>query len=331
MLTPRWVHTPVQPIAIRNVLTYLVGCLEHEETKGQTFDLGGPEVVTYRRLMDIYAEEAHLHRRLLIPVPVLTPRLSSYWIHLITPVPASLAKPLAEGLRNPVICVDHRLRDLIGQDLLDCRQTIRLALKRIEQQQVETCWSDAGPLIPPEWVQCGDADYAGGTILSCGYRIILKATPEEVWEPIARIGGQSGWYFGNFLWRLRGWVDLLLGGVALRRGRRHPTQLRAGDALDFFRVLELEPARRLLLLAEMKLPGEATLEFRLAPKDPGLTELTQISRFLPRGLWGMAYWYSLYPFHHRVYAGMLRTIAAMVGKPLVSGPERVSPIFPHAP
>ena len=144
MLTPRWVHNPVQPIAIRNVLAYLIGCLEPRETKGQTFDIGGPEVVTYRQLFDIYAEEAHLPRRLIIPVPVLTPRLSSYWIHLVTPVPASLAQPLAAGLANPVVCRDNRIRAIIPQELLDCRSTIRLALQRIEQQQVETCWSDAG-------------------------------------------------------------------------------------------------------------------------------------------------------------------------------------------
>lgn len=168
MLTPRWVYNPVQPIGIRNVLIYLIGCLEHEETRGQTFDIGGPEVVTYRQLFDIYAEEAGLPKRLIIPVPVLTPRLSSYWIHLVTPVPAAIARPLAEGLRNPVVCKDHRIRDIIPQELLDCRQTIRLALQRIKQQQVETCWMDAGAAAPPEWTSCGDVDYAGGTILSCG-------------------------------------------------------------------------------------------------------------------------------------------------------------------
>ena len=323
MLTPRWVHNPVQPIAIRNVLTYLVGCLEPDAVKGQTFDIGGPEVVTYRRLFDIYAEEAHLPKRLIIPVPVLTPRLSSYWIHLITPVPAALAQPLAEGLRNPVICRDRRIREIIPQELLDCRQTIRLALQRIEQQRVETCWSDAGPAIPPEWTFCGDAEFAGGTILSLGYRLRLQATPEEVWEPLARIGGQTGWYYGDRLWSLRGWIDRLLGGSGLRRGRRHPRELGAGDALDFFRVLEIDPAHRLLLLAEMKMPGEATLEFRLTPLTDGQTELTQTARFLPRGLAGLAYWYILDPCHRQIYQGMLRAIAAATGKPITTGPERV--------
>ncbi|MFP3868360.1 MAG: SDR family oxidoreductase [Desulfobacteraceae bacterium] len=324
MTTPRWVNTPVQPIAITNVLNYLQGCLEHEETKGQTFDIGGPEVVTYRRLMEIYAEEAHLFKRLIIPLPVLTPRLSSYWIHLVTPVPASIAQPLAEGLANPVVCQDHRIRDIIPQDLLDCRRTIRLALERIEQQQVDTCWTDAGAAIPPEWVHCGDTDYAGGTILECSYRIILQARPEEVWQPVVKIGGATGWYFGDYLWRLRGWLDRLLGGIGYRGGRRHPQQLQVGDALDFWRVLDIEPHRRLLLLAEMKLPGEAILEFRLRPLNNDQTELEQRARFLPRGLGGIAYWYSLYPFHKWIYQGMLQALAQATGKPIVTGPEMIT-------
>jgi uncharacterized protein YbjT (DUF2867 family) len=323
MLTPLWVHNPVQPIAITNVLGYLIGCLEPEAVKGQTFDIGGPEVVTYRQLFDLYAEEAGLPRRLIIPVPVLTPRLSSYWIHLITPVPASLAQPLAEGLRNPVICRDNHIREIIPQELLDCRQTIRLALQRLAQQQVETCWSDAGQAVPPEWTSCGDAAFAGGTVLSLGYRLRLRATPEKVWEPLVRIGGETGWYYGRALWGLRGWIDRLLGGSGLRRGRRHPREIRPGDALDFFRVLEVEPPRRLLLLAEMKLPGEATLEFRLTGRPDGQTELTQTARFLPRGLGGLAYWYLLYPFHRGIYPGMLKAIAAASGQAVTAGPERL--------
>ncbi len=324
MLTPRWVHTPVQPIAITNVLTYLMGCLSHHDTRGQTFDIGGSEVVTYRQLMDIYAQEAHLTPRLIIPVPVLTPRLSSYWIHLVTPVPASLAQPLAEGLANPVVCLDNRIREIIPQALLDCRTTIRLALQRVEQQRVETCWSDAGELRPPEWAACGDAAYAGGTVLSLGYRIRLQATAEESWQPLTRIGGATGWYYGEALWAIRGWADRLLGGSGLRRGRRHPTELNPGDALDFFRVLEIEPHQRLLLVAEMKMPGEATLEFRLKALPDGATELTQTARFLPHGLLGIAYWYLLDPFHKMIYQGMLRNIAAATGKPVTAGPERVA-------
>jgi len=323
MITPRWVHNPVQPIAIRNVLNYLQGCLEHEETKGQTFDIGGPEVLTYRRLFDIYAEEARLRRRLIIPVPVLTPTLSSYWIHLVTPVPAGIARPLAEGLSNPVVCREQRIREIIPQELLDCRQAIRLALERVKQQQIDTCWMDAGAAAPPEWTYCGDTGYAGGTVLECGYAVQIQAAPEEVWRPVIRMGGKTGYYFGDYLWRLRGWLDRLLGGIGFRGGRRHPEELRAGDALDFWRVLEVEPARRLLLLAEMKLPGEAVLEFRLTPAGNSRVELTQTARFLPRGLAGILYWYSLLPFHYLVYRGMLQAVAAAVGKPIVQGPEPV--------
>ncbi|MDD2900970.1 MAG: SDR family oxidoreductase [Syntrophales bacterium] len=329
MLTPRWVNTPVQPIAIRNVLNYLVGCLEHPQVKGETFDIGGPEVVTYRQLFDIYAEEAHLPKRLIIPVPVLTPRLSSYWIHLITPVPASLAQPLAAGLSNPVICQDNRIRDLIPQDLLDCRQTIHLALERIKQQTVETCWRDAGPMIPPEWTHCGDTEFAGGTVLSCGYRVQLQAAPEEVWDPISKIGGETGYYFGDWLWEIRGWLDRLVGGAGLNRGRLHPTELKPGDALDFWRVLAVEPPQRLLLLAEMKMPGEALKEFRLTPLNGEQTEVQQLSRFLPRGLGGILYWYSLFPFHQLIYRGMLKALARAVGKPILSGPTRFTPALPR--
>jgi len=321
MITPRWVHNPVQPIAISNVLNYLQGCLEHKETRGETFDIGGPEVTTYRKLFDIYAEEAKLPRRLILPVPVLTPRLSSYWIHLVTPVPASIARPLAEGLRNPVICKDNRIRNIIPQKLLDCRQTIRLALDRVKQQQIDTCWMDAGGSLPPEWTYCGDVGYGGGTILDCSYSVLIQASPEEVWQPIVRLGGRTGYYFGNYLWHLRGWLDRLLGGIGFRGGRRHPTELRVGDALDFWRVLEVNPPHRLLLLAEMKLPGEAVLDFHILPRGEDTVELRQTARFLPRGLAGLAYWYSLAPFHHWVYRGMLKAIAQAVGKNILQGPE----------
>jgi hypothetical protein len=233
MITPRWVRTTVQPIAITNVLTYLQGCLENEQTTGQTLDIGGPDVLTYEKLIEIYAEEAKLTRRRLLPLPFLTPRLSALWIHLVTPVPSSIAQPLAEGLLNTVVCLDNRIRTLIPQRLLTCRETIRKALEKIEQQRVETCWSDAGALLPPEWTYCGDAEYSGGTILECGYRIQIKAEPHEVWEPVIRIGGETGWYFGDFLWRLRGWMDRLMGGIGLRRGRRNAADLHTGDALDF--------------------------------------------------------------------------------------------------
>jgi uncharacterized protein YbjT (DUF2867 family) len=323
MITPAWVNSRVQPIGIRNVLNYLQGCLEHDEVLGQTFDIGGPEVVTYRRLFQTYAEEARLQKRLIITVPFFTPRLSSYWIHLITPIPSSIARPLAEGLRNAVICQDNRIRDIIPQELLDCRQTIRLALERVQQQQVDTCWMDASAAasVPQEWIYCGDTPYSGGTSLELGYRIQIQASMPEVWEPVIRIGGRNGWYFGTVLWKIRGWVDRLIGGIGFRAGRRHPSELRPGDALDFWRVLEVNPPEHLLLLAEMKLPGEALLEFRLKQLENGVTELQQLSRFLPRGLGGLLYWYGLDPFHRLLYPNMLKAIAWATGKPVVKGPN----------
>lgn len=325
MVTPRWVRNPVQPIAIRNVLHYLEGCLENAKTSGGTFDIGGPDVLTYQRLMEIYAEEAGLARRWIIPVPVLTPRLSSYWIHLVTPVPGSMARPLAEGLRNPVVCREERIRSLIPQSLLSCREAIRLALQRTRNRCVDTCWSDAGEIPVPEWVHCGDASYSGGDILESGYRIVLEASPEDVWRPLVKIGGRTGWYAADALWALRGAMDRLVGGIGLRRGRRDPVRLQAGDAVDFFRVLEVEEPRHLHLLAEMRLPGEASLEFRLHPMEEGRTELQQLSRYTPRGLFGLLYWYLLYPFHQCIFRGMLEGIARAVGKPMIQGPDRFAP------
>jgi hypothetical protein len=325
MTTPRWVRNPVQPIAIRNVLGYLEGCLEHPETAGQTLDIGGPDILTYQQLMGIYAQEAGLPERWIIPVPLLSPRLSSYWIHLVTPVPSYIARPLAEGLRNPVICRENRIRSIIPQDLLSCRQAIRLALGRIRRHCVDTCWTDAGEVQSPEWLQCGDAAYAGGDLMESGYRIVLEANPEDVWKPIAGIGGRTGWYSAEFLWGLRGFMDRIFGGVGLRRGRRNPTDLYAGDALDFFRVLEVNPPNRLNLVSEMKLPGEATLEFRLLPLRGGRTELQQLSRYLPRGLFGLIYWYLFYPLHKVVFRSMLNGIARAAARPIVEGPERFAP------
>jgi uncharacterized protein YbjT (DUF2867 family) len=325
MTTPRWVFSPNQPIAIRNVINYLVGCLEHDETIGETFDIGGPDVLTYRELLDIYAEEAHLPKRWIIPVPVLTPTLSAYWIHLISPVPASIALPLTEGLTSAAVCTENRIQSIIPQTLLSCRQAIRLALERLKQAQVDTCWADAGQLLTPEWAHCGDAEWAGGTIMNCGYRARIRASADEVWQPIRKIGGRTGWYFGNLLWRLRGIMDRAVGGVGLRRGRRHPSEIGVGDALDFWRVLNIEAPYRLVLVAEMKMPGEALLEFQITTVDAEQVELQMLSRFLPRGLGGILYWYGLYPFHQWVFFGMLKSIAALIGKPIMSGPERFTP------
>jgi uncharacterized protein YbjT (DUF2867 family) len=324
MVTPRWISTPCQPIAVRNVLQYLVACLDVPETVAETFDIGTEEVVTYRDLMRIYAEEAGLAKRLILPVPVLTPRLSSYWIHLVTPVPATLARPLAEGLRNPVCCHETRIRRLIPQDLFDCRQAIRLALEKQRLQQVESSWMDAGSLLPVEWSGQEDPVWAGGTIFRDDRRMLVEATAADCWPALVGIGGTTGWYYADWLWAVRGWVDRLLGGPGLGRGRRDPKQVQAGDALDFWRVLAVEPEQRLKLVAEMKVPGEAVLELSLMGCADGTTEVRQLARFKPKGLLGLLYWYAVSPFHNRVFAGMLRGIARAAGGRILEEPQRLN-------
>ncbi len=322
MITPRWVRTECQPIAVSNVIEYLAGCLDRPETVGQTYDIGGPEILTYEQMFQIYAQVAGLRPRIIIPVPLLTPRLSSLWVNFVTPVPTSLARPLILGLSNRVVCQENRIRNILPQTLLSFRDAAALALEKISQLEVETCWSDAGFQPPPEWIDCGDTPYAGGTLLGLSYSVKICAKPEEVWPVLARLGGETGWYYGDALWQLRGFLDRMVGGVGLRRGRRHPTEIREGDALDFWRVLAVEPGRKLRLLAEMKVPGEALLDFELRPTGPNgeHTELIEKSRFLPRGLWGMAYWYTTYPLHVVIFKGMLQAAARQTGR--VAGPAR---------
>lgn len=323
MVTPRWVDTPCQPIGVRNVLHYLIGCLHRSEALGQTFDIGQGEVVSYRRLMETYAQEAGLPRRLILPVPVLTPRLSSYWIHLVTPVPASIARPLAEGLSNPVVCENSDIRELIPQTLFDAGTAIRLALKREREQQVETSWTDSGRIPPAEWSLDSDPRWAGGSCFDDSRRIHIDASADEVWSALQTIGGVSGYYYADWLWQIRGWMDRVVGGVGLCRGRRSSSELFVGDALDFWRVVTVEKPHMLTLSAEMKLPGQAFLSFQLKEIEKGRTELRQVARFLPRGLAGMLYWYAVAPFHHFVFNGMLRGIARTAGKGILIGPEKI--------
>ena len=300
MVTPRWVKTESQPIAVRNVVQYLVDCLAVKETTGRTLDIGGPDILSYRALMRVMAEERGLPRRLVIPVPVLTPRLSSLWIHLVTPISARIARPLAEGLRNRVVCRSDEAGRLMPQKLLTVREAIRAALDRVAHEDVPTSWSMAGP-IP------GDPDWAGGTVFTDRRSLVIEAPPEAVWRAVVRIGGGHGWYAADGLWRLRGAMDRLVGGPGLRRGRRDPDEVGYGEALDFWRVTGLERGRRLSLRAEMKLPGEALLEFHVLPEG-GKTRLSQIARFRPKGLAGLAYWYGVLPVHGIVFAGMVHGI-----------------------
>jgi len=301
MITPKWVTTKCQPIAVRNVIGYLIGCLRVPETIGRVFDIGGPEVLCYREIMRVMAEELKLPRRWIIPVPFFTPRLSSYWIHLVTPLSHDIGKPLAEGLRNPVVCREDEITRLIPQELLNVRQAIRAALVKHSAHEVETNWAMAGP-IP------GDPDWAGGTLFRDARQIAIAAPDSAVFRAVCHVGGGHGWYAGDLLWKIRGWLDLLVGGPGLRRGRRDPETVEYGEALDFWRVVGMEKNRRLALRAEMKLPGEAMLEFRIEPAANGACVLHQIASFQPRGLIGILYWYSVLPFHHLVFSGMLRGI-----------------------
>ncbi len=299
MVTPRWVSTPCQPIAVRNVLHYLVACLEVEETRGRDLDIGGADVKTYREVMQLMAAALGLRRRVILPVPVLTPRLSSLWIHLVTPLSKEIARPLAEGLRNPVVCRDDQAQRLMPQRLLTIAEAIEAAVGKHARGEVETSWSDAGP-IP------GDPDWAGGTVFEDTRSLTIAAPVNAVWAAVCRIGGSHGWYAARWLWWVRGAIDRAVGGPGLRRGRRHPEQVQYGDALDFWRVVGVEARRELRLRAEMRLPGEAELDFYLEPVDETTTRLTQVARFKPRGLAGLAYWAAVFPFHAVVFRGMLR-------------------------
>jgi len=295
MVTPRWVKTPSQPIAIGNVLAYLVACLSTPETIGRTLDIGGPEVVSYLELMRIMAEERGLARRLVLPVPVLTPSLSSLWIHLVTPIGHRIARPLADGLRNPVVCRSDEAARLMPQRLLGAREAIRVALDQLAQLDVETGWSDGGPIS-------GDPDWAGGTVFTDRREVDVAASGTEVFLVLARIGGQTGWYGADRLWRMRGALDRLVGGPGLRRGRRDAARVAFGDAIDFWRVTGVEAGRRLVLRAEMRLPGAASLEFTIEPTaERDRCRLVQTARFLPRGVLGLAYWYAMKPLHAVVF------------------------------
>jgi uncharacterized protein YbjT (DUF2867 family) len=303
MVTPRWVSTECQPIAVRNVLHYLVKCLKTPETIGRTSDIGGADVMTYRQIMQVMAEALGLRKRLIVPVPVLTPRLSSLWIHLVTPLSHRIARPLAEGLKNRVVCRDNEAARLMPQRLLTIREAIDASLGKTRSHDVETAWSDAGPMP-------GDPDWSGGKVFVDRRQANVHAPVAEVYRAVCRIGGNQGYYAADWLWRIRGWMDRLVGGPGLRRSRRDPETLTYGEALDFWRVTGVEPNRRLELRAEMRLPGAALLEFEIRPPvhEGGPCTLIQTARFEPRGLAGIAYWYAVLPLHGIVFEGMINGI-----------------------
>ncbi len=303
MVTPRWVNTRCQPISVIDVLAYLVQALETPATAGERIGIGGPEVLTYRELMNHMSDVLGLRRRLIVPLPLLTPKLSSLWIGLVTPVSPAIARPLAEGLRNEVVVRDTRARELMPRSTIPPRVAIERAVEKTRSGRVPTAWSAAG-------VMPGDPDWAGGKVFADARSIEVAASASAVFAAVCRVGGGHGWYAADWLWRIRGWMDQFLGGPGLRRGRRHPERVGYGEVLDFWRVTDVRHDERLELRAEMKVPGVAELAFDIEPAREGddasgAQRLTMTARFRPKGLLGLGYWYAVLPLHNIVFSGML--------------------------
>ncbi len=304
MITPKWVKVPAQPIAIDDVLAYLVDALALPLPASRVVEIGGADRVSYADIMRVYARQRGMRLRM-IPVPILTPFLSSLWLGLVTPLYARVGRKLIESIVHATVVRDTAALGDFTVRPVGVEEAVRRALDEDERQMAATRWSDAlsssGAL--PSW---GGVQF--GTRLVDSRTLAVDTPPAAAFAPIERIGGDTGWYAWNGLWHLRGWLDLLVGGIGLRRGRASPTTLRVGDTVDFWRVEALEPGRRLRLAAEMRLPGRAWLEFEVTGDRPRTT-IRQTAVFDPVGLWGRAYWYALYPLHQLVFAGMLRGIA----------------------
>ncbi|HEX8869444.1 MAG TPA: SDR family oxidoreductase [Lentzea sp.] len=307
MVTPRWVHNRIQPIAVRDVLRYLVDATTLDANR--TFDIGGPDVLTYLEMMLRYAQVAGLPKRRVLPVPVLTPGLSSHWVNAVTPVPRSIAKPLIESLVHEVVCRENDIRELLPGENIGYDKAVELALAKVRDADVETRWSGASTPGAPSEPLPSDPDWSGGSVYVDERERETRATPERLWEVVEGIGGERGWYSFPLAWAVRGWVDRLAGGVGLRRGRRDPHRLNVGEALDWWRVEEVERGRLLRLRAEMKVPGQAWLELRVAGGNGHGSTYRQRAVFVPKGLAGHLYWAVVWPFHGVVFGGMVRNIA----------------------
>jgi uncharacterized protein YbjT (DUF2867 family) len=312
MICPRWVtKTQCQPIAIADVLHYLVAVIARPETAGRVLEIGGPDVLTYRDMMDRYTALAGLRKRLIIPVPLLTPRLSSHWVNLVTALPYGLARPLVDSLINDVIVhPDRDIRQVIDHQPYTLDEAISRALAVVGDQKIITSWMDSAPGRAPASPMPHDPAWAGGTVYEDLQQVTTTASPDRLFATVSGIGGTRGWYIANSLWAVRGLLDKLLGGVGMRRGRRHPDDLRVGEALDFFRVEAIDPPQLLRLRAEMKVPGEAWLEWQVdtdpaqadgATTTTSTTTLRQIATFRPRGVAGRAYWWVLLPIHKIIW------------------------------
>ncbi len=304
MITPRWLNTKCQPIAIRNVVEYLSGVIGNTETFHKSYDIGGPDILSYKEMLLRFARIRNLKRKIIV-VPVMTPKISSYWLYFVTATSFALAKNLVNSMKVEVICKPNNLSSLLGISLIDYDTSIQLAFDKIEQNQVLSSWKDAQT---SDIIVQGISKYIEVPVNGC-YKDIHKIPAENVSEVLKKIwaiGGKTGWYYGNWLWEIRGFLDQLMGGVGMRRGRKSDTEISPGEALDFWRVLLADKeAKRLLLYAEMKLPGEAWIEFKIDEQNI----LIQTATFRPLGLWGRMYWYCMLPFHAFIFRGMIRNIA----------------------
>lgn len=312
MVAPRWLNSQLQPIAIRNVIHYLKEALDNKGCLDQTFDIGGPETLTYKEMLLGFAN-VRGYRRYILTLPVLTPKLSSYWLYFVTSVNYSLAINLVDSLKNDVLARDNRIQEVIPQQLIAYEDAVALAFQRIEQNLVTSSWKDAiaSGVMDPSYHDFIEAP-TYGCFKEKRSRKVPASMTQQLKDKLWSIGGKNGWYFMNWAWELRGLLDKMVGGVGLRRGRRSPGELKSGDPLDFWRVLMADKqSGKLILFAEMKVPGEAWLEFDMHETDNSEIEISQIATFRPRGLAGRMYWWLLYPFHAFIFSGMLRKIATI--------------------
>jgi uncharacterized protein YbjT (DUF2867 family) len=305
MITPKWVNTRTQPIAIRDVLRYLMDALKVENTRGEIIEIGGEDILTYKDLMRIYADIRGL-KRYFIKVPVLTPKLSSHWIGLVTPLPSRIAKPLVDGLKNELICKSNKARELFNFKTISYNEAVKLALQQNKEGKTETIWFSSYSSGTKNKITPVHLTQKEGMIIE-NRKTVVNASAEATFKAFTSLGGKNGWY-ADILWKFRGYLDLLVGGVGLRRGRRSETELLSGDPLDFWRVEAIENNRLLRLRAEMKLPGEAWLQFNVENTDDNKSTLRQTAFFEPRGLWGLLYWYLVYPLHGLIFGGMIKSL-----------------------
>ena len=305
MICPKWIYTRTQPIAISNIIEYLINILNANILENQIIDIGGKDILTYGEMIRQYAKIRNL-KRLLLPVPVLTPKLSSYWVHWTTPLSANITRPLVEGLKNESIVKNNSAQEYFSNiKLLSYKDSVKKAISNFDTKSIETSWSDS--LSSSK----GNDNYVD-TFLKEGIiiesrKIKIRKNKEIIFNFISSIGGEKGWLYTNFLWKIRGYIDVLVGGVGLRRGRRHPSKLKQGDALDFWRVEKITPNQILRLKAEMRIPGKAWLEYKIIEEKDNC-QLIQNAYFMPTGLFGLFYWYVLYPIHKIIFRGLIKTI-----------------------